>query len=345
MKRHIPNLILLISLVLSSQLFAQNGGGAGAFLRLGMGPRGMGMRNGLSSVPEFGAIGFYNPALVAGANRYVELGSSAMEFDRSLHTILATFRIPPKAGLQFSLMNASVNNIDGRTLSGYPTRTFATNDYLIQTSFGVQSDKNLWLGASVKFLISDYHPDLPNSNAFGIDVGLYYKFSSELNFSFAIKDLLLTHQWNSSALYSGENQADQFNYFPTQIIIGSSYRFLESKLIVASDVIFRVYESTYQRNALINDFNPPISFTERVDVTSTSTAINVGATYQVHERFRISSGYSNRDLSYADSHHSFSSGFSLYLPFDMYAPSIDYSITSEPSVGTFIHTFSFKFNL
>lgn len=326
--------------------FAQNGGASGAFLRLGFGAKGMSMSNAVSSVPELGTIGFYNPALAAGTTaRNVETSSSLMSFDRNLHSISGSFRIPPDAGIQFMVMNASVSNIDGRTLSGYPTSTFATNDYLIQAAFGVKAKPNFWIGAAVKFLVSDYHPDMPNSTAFGLDLGVYYRASKEFSLSAVAKDVLLTHQWRSSELYGGQDQANKFSSFPTQLVLGGSYRFLDSRLIVSSEWIFRIYESEIQSRFIENNFNPPFDYTQRNTARTTTSAFQLGSSYHIHERVRIYLGYANRDVSYASDHHSFSSGFSLFLPFDTYSPTIDYSIVTEPNVGTLIHTFAFRFNL
>lgn len=326
--------------------FAQNGGSAGAFLRLGVGPRGMSMSNAVSSIPEFGANGFYNPALVAGTqNLQIETSSSLMSFDRNLHSITAAFKIPPKAGVQIILMNAGVSNIDGRTLSGYPAGSFSTNDYLLQSSFGVKASEKLWIGFGLKFIFSDYHPDLPLATAFGLDAGIYYKVTSKLSLSAVVKDILLTNQWNSKDLYGGQDLTSRFNYFPTQFVFGGSYRFLENKLIVSSEFLVRVYESDYVKKQISNEFNPPTVFNQRIAAKTSQTAIQSGISYRIHERVRVAFGYTNRDLEFAESHHSFSGGFSLFLPFDLFRPSIDYAINTEPSVGTLIHTFAIRFNL
>lgn len=326
--------------------FAQNGGSAGAFLRLGLGPRGMSMSNSISSIPELGANGFYNPALAAGTeNKSVEMASSIMAFDRNLHSITGAFRIPPKAGVQLMIMNAGVSNIDGRTLSGYPSGSFSTNDYLIQSAFGVKANDKLWIGIGIKFIFSKYHPDLEMATAFGLDAGIYYKATSNLSLSAVAKDVLLTNQWNSKDLYGGQDLTSRFNYFPTQFVFGGSYRFLEQKLIVSSEFLIRVYESDYVKKQISNDFNPPNFFNQRVAATTSQTAIQSGVSYQIHERIRLAMGYTNRDLEFAESHHSFSGGFSLFLPFDLFKPSIEYAVNTEPDVSTLIHTFAIRLNL
>ncbi|TNE69898.1 PorV/PorQ family protein [bacterium] len=340
--------LFLISAVISTLPFsanAQNGGAAGSFLRLGFGARGMSMANAVSSVPEIGTLSFYNPALNAFIiKRDFDLGTSVLSFDRTLHTVSGSFKLPPSGGISFSVMNAGVSNIDGRSLSGYPTGNFNTNDYLIQTSFGVRSNNRFSFGASIKFLISNYHPDLSNSVAFGVDAGILFKATDETFISLVARDILLTHNWNSNELYGGRDQLETNNYFPMTFVLGASRRFINSKLILSGELLARVQTSELYITTIDNDFFPPISQVERKSVSTTYFSAQFGAMYQVHDRIRVQLGYAQRDVEFGGN-DSFSGGFSLFLPLDKFSPSVDYSLTTEPNVGTLIHTIGFRFNL
>ncbi|NCP83867.1 MAG: hypothetical protein GW823_02980 [Bacteroidetes bacterium] len=339
------SLSLSLFLAVPSFVQAQFGGSAGSFLKIGFTPRALSMSNAVSSVPELSTNGFYNAALSAGTlNKDVEFGSSILSFDRSLHTVSLAFHLPPSAGIALQFMNAGVSNIDGRTLSGYPTDKITTNDYFIQTSFGVRAKPNFWIGTALKFVLSNYHPDVPTSTAFGIDIGFLIKINEKINISFAVNNLLLSHQWNSSDYYGGLEQSDQFNYFPTNYILGTSYRAMNNKMIISTDFVVSSLQSTIVQRSISNEFNPPTETTERVKRTSSTTGVNLGVSYLIHPRFRLSGGYSNQDLKVITDQHTFSSGFSLYLPFDKFAPAIEYALNREPNVGTFINTFSIRFS-
>jgi hypothetical protein len=334
-----------ILLVQPVSLWAQNGGAAGAFLRIGFGARGISMSNAISSVPEMGSNGFYNPALVAGlVQRNFETGTSVMAFDRHMHAASASFRLPPSAGLNLLLLNAGVSNIDGRSLSGYPTGSFNANDYLVQASFGVRSNKRLSFGASIKFLISNYHPEIANSVAFGLDAGILFRASETTMFSFVAKDLLLTHKWRANDLYGGQDQLEQNDYFPTTLLAGVSHRILDGKVILSGEVLTLIHENQFFNRVTNIDFNPPTSQIERENTTTAHVAVQFGALYQIHERFRISAGFAQRDVEFSGN-ESFSTGFSILLPYDAFMPSIDYALSMEPNVRTFIHSISFRFHL
>lgn len=338
-------LLLLLSIFLFEPLFssAQNGGSSGSFLLIGANPSAMAMGNAVSAAPEIGRFAFYNSAIVAGNNkRTLEMGTSSMAFDRALHMASINFKVPPSAGASITILNASVSNIDGRSQSGYPTREFNANDYMILGSFGVQSRPNLWLGAGLKFIFSDYHPDLSMTTSFGLDFGAFYRATEQLNFSFFIRDALLSTQWNSGELFDDNNSTQQTDYIPMKVGVGSAFKLLNNKLLITAEVLSIFYNSEFITREINASFNPPIVSTERKTSQNMYVQVQSGLRYIAHERFHAYLGYVNRDLSYAGQ-NGVSTGFKLLLPFDKYAPKIDYAATLEPNVGTFIHSFAFNF--
>lgn len=342
----LATVILIFLLLIDIQAaFAQMGGATGSFARIGFGPRALSMSNAVLSVPEMGTFGFYNPAISAGTyKKEIEMGSSIMNFDRSLHTVALNFRLPPSAGISAMFMNAGVDHIDGRTLSGYPTENLSTNDYYFHAAFGVKAKENFWLGAGLKFILSDYHQEISSSLAFGLDVGFIWKTTEKFYLAGAIRDILLSHLWNSSDLYGGLEQANSGNNFPTTFSLGGSYRFLENRLIISSDLLITYYKSQITNRGISVDYLSPTEQAERTEAGSSVFGLQSGLSYLIHDRFRISAGYANRDINGFSNQHLFSSGFSLFLPLDRYSPSIEYAVNREPNVGTFIHTFSIKFN-
>jgi hypothetical protein len=337
--------VILGLLFLTQSANAQFGGASGAFMRIGFGPRALSVSNAVLSVPEVGNFGFYNPAISAGAyKRSAEFGSSVMTFDRNLHTLGLSVQLPPSAGMSLLLMNAGVSNIDGRTLSGYPTESLTAQDYYFHASFGVQAKKRLWFGAGLKFILSDYHPDMSSSLGFGIDLGLLWKATDELFIALAVRDILLSHQWNSSDLYGGLEQANASAAFPTTFAAGLSYRMLDNRLILSSDFLVTQYSAQILERGISSNFLPPTENSVRTDVSSAVFGLNTGISYQLHTRFRLSAGYANRDISGLGDQHTFSSGFTLLLPYDRFSPSIDYALNREPNLGSLIHTFSLRFN-
>lgn len=301
--------------------FAQSGGAAGSFSRIGFGPRGMAMGNALISVSQEGIYSYYNPALAAQnpKGNQTDLSTAAMSFDRSFNTINGTFRLPPSAGLSLSIINANVDNIDGRSIDGYDTGTLSTNEYQMASALGIKLTPNLSAGVGLKFFIADYHSDLDNANTLGLDLGMLYQFSDHLQAGFTVKDLLASYSWNSASFY-GDNSSARIDEFPTQFRLGASYNW-DFGLLISLEGGRTTYENT------------------------STNSLNIGSSYALHERVTIRAGWQMDDLSNFDTSNQGSAGFSIHLPFDFLSPSVDYAFIKEKNNISYMHVFGLRLNL
>jgi hypothetical protein len=118
--------LLIIFLLIGSSSYAQLGGFAGAFTRMGFGARGISMGNAMTSVTKGDITGYYNPALSSFQDEHlIGLSYSFLSFDRALNFVSYTknFKLPKQeqggAGVTFSWINAGVSDIDGRDIEVY----------------------------------------------------------------------------------------------------------------------------------------------------------------------------------------------------------------------------------
>lgn len=304
-----------------STAFPQTGGSAGAFSRIGFGPRGMAMANALTAATSQGIYSYYNPALAAESSRgnQVDFSTAAMSFERSFNTLNGTFRLPPTAGITLSLINANVGDIDGRSPDGYNTGTFQTHEYQIASAMGIQITTQLSAGVGLKYYIADYHNDLANASTLGLDLGALYKFSKNLKLGLTVRDLLASYSWDSSTLYGDESSA-RTDHFPTQLQIGGSYSGLpDLTLSMEGGRIY--YENEY------------------------STNVRFGAAYNLHKRIVIRAGWQIDALSSVKRTNHGSAGFSVHLPFDLFSPSIDYAFIQEANNISYMHSFGLRLNI
>jgi hypothetical protein len=304
----------------SSAAIAQNGGSAGSFSRMGFGPRGMAMGNALISHTENGIYSYYNPALAAQSmNTQVDFSTAAMSFDRSLNTASGTFALPPTAGASFSIINANVSDIDGRTSSGYHTTMLSTHEYQIAAAFGQQIRDHFSMGVGLKYYISDLHNDLPNATTLGLDLGILYRFSDRLQAGAVIRDLLASYRWSSGSLY-GDNSSALTDAFPIQLQFGLSYQLIPA-LLLSLEGGQIMHEGNAENN------------------------LKIGSSYQFHERMTVRGGWQINDLSSIQQTNHFSTGFSVHLPFDLFSPSVDYAFVQEPNNISYMHTFGIQLTL
>lgn len=313
--------ILILIFCLNLPALAQTGGSAGAFSRMGFGPRGMAMGNALTSVTDQGIYSYYNPALAAqiASDNQVDFSTAAMSFDRSFNTANGTFQMPPSAGISLSIINANVANIDGRSVDGYDTGTLKTHEYQIASALGIEISSGFSVGIGLKYLIADYHSDLSNAKTLALDFGALYTFSDRLKAGFTVKDLLASYNWNSSTLF-GDDSSGRIDDFPTQFQVGLSY-YPFSGLLLSLESGHITHE-----NFSANNFR-------------------IGSSYDLHERLTLRAGWQVDDLSSLTNSNHFSTGFSVHLPFDFLSPSMDYAFIQERNYISFMHTFGLRLNL
>ncbi|MGF1669323.1 MAG: hypothetical protein ACFCU6_02660 [Balneolaceae bacterium] len=332
-------------LFISEESFAQTGGFAGEFTRIGFGPRGMAMGNAMVAVADEGSYAYYNPAIAAKPavdGIQLDISTSIMEFDRQLHNINAQFNLSPTASLSIGLINARVTNIDGRTQSGFHTESLSTDEFQVLSNFGLRFSEKVWGGFGLKINFANFDENVSTSTSIGIDGGIYAVVLDGLTIGFAIQDLLASYRTDSSGLF-GDNSRNRDQNFPTRFKFGAAYRPI-SKLLFSSEYEIRTQESEINRS-VVQLFNGiPTTVTQREDVTTSSQFLRFGSRYLLHERLTVRSGLQFIDLDY-NTETTFSAGFSLHLPFDRFQPSVDYAFYREPNSISNIHVFALRLHL
>ncbi|GAB5408762.1 MAG: hypothetical protein BalsKO_11270 [Balneolaceae bacterium] len=338
-------LLVLLFALNGEHLFAQNGGFAGASTRVGFGPRALSMANAFTATTSEGIYPYYNPALVAESFgfRQVDLSVSSLEFDRVYQTIGTNFRLPPNAGISFGIVRTGVKDIDERSLSGYPIGNFDIAEYQFFSSFGIKFSNKFNAGISFKLNYANYHSELPSASSVGIDLGMIYKISNYLNFGFTIQDMFANYTWNSADLYGSTQARNIINTFPTRFKWGLSYH--GNSITIASEFEIQSYISEVNRKEVFIQGTSSPTILESFDDISTSAGIfRLGGSWKAHERFSLRGGYKIMDTTTLDS-GSLSTGFSVYLPFDTFSPSIDYAFVIEPYNVANMHVFALRLHL
>lgn len=325
--------------------YAQVGGFPGEFSRIGFGPRGMSMGNAMVAVADEGSYAYYNPALAARPTVdgvQIDISTSAMDFDRQLHNVNAQFKVSTDASINFSLINARVTDIDGRTQSGFHTETLSTDEYQLISSFGLRLSEKIWGGIGFKINFADLNADVATNTAVGIDLGIHALIIDGLTAGIAIQDLFTSYKTDTGNLF-GDTSRTNDQKFPTRFKIGVGYRPL-TKLLISSEYELRTQESEITRNRVQLFEGIPTITTEREDVNTSSQFLRFGSRYFLHERITVRSGFQLIDLEH-NTETIFSAGFSLHLPFDRFKPSVDYAFYREPNSISNIHVFALRLHL
>jgi hypothetical protein len=329
--KHVLTILMLFLPVLVVGQFA------GAPFRVGHSPYAASMGNAMVATSDAG-MSYFNPALAANSKRrQIELSSAVMTFDRSLSAITFTTPLPPVAGLTIGLVYSGVGEFDGRTLSGYPTDVFSIYEAQIFTQFGIRIGKNTQMGAGVKVSMADYGNNVDPAMSVGLDIGLRRRLSDRLAFGLTAQDMIGSYTWNTQDLWGTIGSNQQVDQFPLRLKAGLEYIVRPDELTLYAETERRVLFASYTETSVSTSLGEPIIFTETVDVTNAETLFRFGGQWAAHERFHVRMGY--------QSDSRLSGGFSLRLPDNRFSPSIEYSLSSEPSGFSSIHQFALRFHL
>jgi len=232
MKRNLITFILLVTVVFSAR--SQNAGTAGAFARMGFGARGMGMGNALTAVTDGDIATYYNPALSAFADhRIAQATYGILSLDRSLNFLNYTQSIQPTAGISIGLINAGVNNIDGRDADGIHISDYSTYEDQFFLSFSNRVDKNFSIGAAIKLYHSKLF-DQVTSTTVGFDIGVCFQPIPDLTIGAVVQDINSKYKWNTTSIYGTSGNETDDN-FPNLRRIGVAYRFAGGSGLISGE--------------------------------------------------------------------------------------------------------------
>jgi len=246
-------LLIIAAITVSAQpTMSKINAAAGAFSRMGFGPRGIAMGNAISAITEGDLVAYYNPAVSVFQNdNSFQSGYSFLSLDRSLNFVSFTRRFDfysikdsaletrkPKAsaGVSAGLINSGVSNIDERDNQGFKKGSLSTSENQYYLSLAIKFSEKVAAGFSAKFYYYKLYQDM-SSTGLGFDLGFLYSYSKNMKFSFVLMDLNSKYKWDSSPLYDIDGSLTE-NKFPTGKKIGFSYWLDDYKVLLASDLYF-----------------------------------------------------------------------------------------------------------
>lgn len=333
--------------VLVAPALSQSGTSA-SYTQIGISPRTIGIGNAYVAGGAEGVFTHHNPALASWTRTtQIDLSGSSMSFNRSLASVQAVLPLPPSAGLAIDLLYAGVRGFDGRTQSGYHTEEFNTHDLQLGASFGLQISNRFSLGTRITYRTMRYTlTGLDTPSSIGLDVGFRFLLREHTSVGFAAQDLIGEFVWDSSDFYGAAGSRQTTDRMPMRLKAGLWHQFQFSMpLNVYAEIENRILrgESVYFTTAYSG--TRPVIQQRREEVTFTRQYYRIGTSLELDERLKARLGWQSGDSDQLYSAQRFSAGFTLSLPFDLYAPEIDYAVQREPHGITWMHMFAIRLNL
>jgi len=305
----------LIIIITSLSFAADYAGYSGTFLRMGTSARSLAMGSGFTAEIDQGFSAYHNPASVAFLNkRQLAFSHHALNLDRRLMMSSISTSIPPTAGLGVAWVSSGVDNIQGRSTSGYKTQILSTSEDAIFISFAQRITPWLALGINVKILSNQLpmnESELAGKGT-GFDIGFMVLPEKKLRFAFMIQDLNTNYQWNTGQVFEGEGRIYKES-FPTMYRLGTTF--------------------TFQRIYFVGDIGVVANQDDILGMT-----MRFGGEYQISENYFIRGGFGNSR---------FSLGAGLNFSFlNLNDAFFDYAVVIEPHSASqgMIHVFTYAFN-
>jgi hypothetical protein len=206
------------------------------------------------AVSNDGAAPLYNPAGLATLLRPLFATSyRVMQLDRSLGYATVMFPVRGQATLGAHWLYAGSGSVEARDSDGYPLgRDISMTNHQFSVVFAKRFERFIALGANISYLLSTM-PEI-DVNTVGFDFGLMLYVDQlldretrdlmpvhDIRFAVTVKHLSKMYRWNSEQYNLrfttsgfGNLQDDKV---PVEVGLGTSARFFQRKLLVATDLL------------------------------------------------------------------------------------------------------------
>lgn len=317
----------------SETVYAQ-GGGAGAFSRLGFDARGVAQGNALVASSASDVSPYYNPALLPAVSGQRVSGSTAvLAYDRQWQSLEFTTPLGPTAGVGVGLIHGGVRDIDGRTPDGTHTEMLSTDEYAVSVSFGNEFTDHLRLGVNLTLYQSDLVPDANPVRGFGVDLGVTYRLSPRLQVAGAVTDLLAKYDWSSSST-GGRGHVDRF---PLRIRVGGSYVLREGRVRLMAEVESRFADRGRREiDAVVTTTRGPRRQVRTERYVLHTVMARIGGTYRPVKILSLRAGLDRIGTGDAEGLRP-SAGFGVHQDIGDLKLRLSYAAAMEPYVRTFMN--------
>ena len=206
----------------------EDGGYPGAFLRMGIGARAIGMGQAYTAISDDASGTYWNPAGLGGLKMMELMGAYTILSMERQHNYVA-FVYPSKSLGTFGLswINLGVGSIEGRDMFGRVTNTFTNNENAIALSWGIPIIQSLYFGTTAKFLTHQLENN--HSSGFGFDAGILYKVADILNIGVSMRNISTAVTWDT--------QSKTLEKYPMEGRIGAAYYHEQFPLVVGLDYV------------------------------------------------------------------------------------------------------------
>lgn len=207
---------------------------AAAFLRTGLGARGLGLGAFVAAADDASSP-YWNPAGLARLRgKTLETSIQSLSLGRRQGSAAIAFNVRGDTGFGFAWSHATVGGIKGRTASGQYTGPIEDRANAFIFGIGSSLGSRFAVGLAVKVLKQSI--DLPlvptaTANGSGFDLGIQFRAAEHTWLGTSISNLNADLSWKVRRADQQSNTTE--NALPRTLVFGASQQFLDALLLAA----------------------------------------------------------------------------------------------------------------
>ncbi|NIR48095.1 SH3 domain-containing protein [candidate division KSB1 bacterium] len=215
--------LIAISFLVQSLKAQESDGGAGVFLRMGVGARPLGMGGAFVGMANGPATTYWNPAGLGRIHNFqFEFMNVALPFDRTFNFFSGVLPIRRIMTVGVSWIGLRVNDIEGRSSNtSTPDYVFGSSQNAFLISLGKSITPFLSVGGNIKIIRNEL--ESLTATGLGFDASLLLRPSYRLKLGLLVQDIGTDYRWNNN-LTEG---------VPMNFRIGASYEIYNDVVLVA----------------------------------------------------------------------------------------------------------------
>jgi hypothetical protein len=289
------------------------GTSSGAFLKIGVGARAVGMGEAFVAVANDPSTIVWNPAGLASILRQeVQFSHAAWPGDITydyLVYVMPSRRLGGSLAIQLGMLGTQMDETDEYHPFGTGT-TFSYSDFVAGVAYGRRWTDKLLIGAGIKYVREDLGSQVggPVTTATLVDLGsIYYLGYGSVRIATSLSNFgpEMTPSGSYLSPYSGETR---------------SYDGFDPPIQFRYGLAFEAFENPRQRLTVSTEILQPADNAQR---------IKAGLEWVWQRRFALRSGYNfNADVM------RFSAGAGVVLPMSLTQGSFDYTFTDGGPLGS-----------
>ena len=207
---------------------------AAAFLRTGLGARGLGM-GALVAAADDASSPYWNPAGLARLRgKTIETSMQSLSLGRRQGSGAVALNVRGDMGFGFAWSHASVGGIKGRTASGQYTGPIEDRANAFILGIGRSLGSRFAVGLAVKVLRQSIDlPSVPTAtaNGSGFDLGVQFRAAEHTWFGASASNLSTDLAWKVRHADQRSNTTE--DALPRIFVVGASQRLLDALLLAA----------------------------------------------------------------------------------------------------------------